>query len=136
VAVSKYAGGPETTVAFSPPFICPYIEEIMARMGGSFNLLNAELNPICHSLALLGAHPILHISRIRVNKDGKRKDSKKGSKWKFSTTRPVGRPRIRWADVVQRDTLQLPETRRWRRRAVNRDEWKHLMRKATARKGQ
>jgi len=28
--------------------------------------LNAELNPICHLLVLLGAHPILHISRIRV----------------------------------------------------------------------
>jgi len=28
--------------------------------------LNAELNPICHLLALLGAHHILHISRIRV----------------------------------------------------------------------
>ena len=31
-----------------------------------FNPLNAELNPICHLLALLGAHPILHVSRIRV----------------------------------------------------------------------
>jgi hypothetical protein len=31
------------------------------------NPLNAELNPICHLLALLGAHRILHISRIRVN---------------------------------------------------------------------
>jgi len=31
-----------------------------------FNPLNAELNPICHLLALLGAHPILHISGIRV----------------------------------------------------------------------
>jgi len=30
--------------------------------------LNAELNPICHLLALL-AHHILHISRIRVNYD-------------------------------------------------------------------
>jgi len=30
------------------------------------NPLNAELNPICHSLALLGAHHILHDSRIRV----------------------------------------------------------------------
>jgi hypothetical protein len=29
--------------------------------------LNAELNPICHLLALLGAHHILHVSRIRVN---------------------------------------------------------------------
>ena len=28
--------------------------------------LNAELNPLCHLLALLGAHHILHVSRIRV----------------------------------------------------------------------
>jgi hypothetical protein len=33
---------------------------------GLFNPLNAQLNPICHLLALL-AHPILHVSRIRVN---------------------------------------------------------------------
>jgi hypothetical protein len=31
------------------------------------NPLNAELNPICHLLALLGTHIILHVSRIRVN---------------------------------------------------------------------
>jgi len=31
------------------------------------NSLNAELNPICHLLALLVAHHILHVSRIRVN---------------------------------------------------------------------
>ena len=29
--------------------------------------LNAELNPICHLVALLGAHHILHVSRIRVD---------------------------------------------------------------------
>ena len=32
-----------------------------------FNTLNAELNPICHLLALLGAHHILHVSRRGVN---------------------------------------------------------------------
>jgi len=32
----------------------------------SFNPLNAELNPICYLLALLGAHHFLHVSRIRV----------------------------------------------------------------------
>ena len=32
----------------------------------SINPLNAELNPICHLPALLGAHHILHVSRIRV----------------------------------------------------------------------
>jgi hypothetical protein len=34
----------------------------------SFNPLNAELNPVCHFLALLGAHHILHVGRIRVKK--------------------------------------------------------------------
>jgi len=32
-----------------------------------FNTLNTKLNSICHLLVLLGAHPILHVSRIRVN---------------------------------------------------------------------
>jgi hypothetical protein len=51
----------------------------------------------------------------------------------FHTTRPVGRPRTRWADVVQRDALQL--IRGWRRIAANRDEWRRLVREAKARKG-
>ena len=33
---------------------------------GQINPLNAELNPICYLLALLGAHHFLHVSRIRV----------------------------------------------------------------------
>ena len=33
----------------------------------TFNPLNAELNPICHLLALLGAHHIFHVSGLRVN---------------------------------------------------------------------
>jgi len=33
---------------------------------GNINPLNAELNPTCHLLALLGAHHILHVSRVRV----------------------------------------------------------------------
>jgi hypothetical protein len=31
-----------------------------------FNPLNSKLNPVCQFLALLGAHPILHVSRIKV----------------------------------------------------------------------
>jgi hypothetical protein len=53
----------------------------------------------------------------------------------FHTTRPVGRPRTSWADVVQRDALQLLGIRGWRRRAANRDEQRHLMGEAKARKG-
>jgi hypothetical protein len=44
----------------------------------TFNPLNAELNPICHLLVLLGADPILHISRIRV---------KQPLRYEFSTHR-------------------------------------------------
>jgi hypothetical protein len=38
-------------------------------------------------------------------------------------------------DVVQRDALQLLGVRGWRRRAENRDEWRHALREAKARKG-
>jgi len=31
------------------------------------NPVNAQLNPTCHLLAILGAHHILHVSRIGVN---------------------------------------------------------------------
>ena len=31
-----------------------------------FNPSDAELNPICHLLALLGAHHIFHVSGLRV----------------------------------------------------------------------
>jgi hypothetical protein len=34
--------------------------------GVLINPLNGQLNPIRHFLALLGAHHILHVSRIRV----------------------------------------------------------------------
>ena len=39
---------------------CPSVQALS-------NPLNAESNPICHLLTLLGAHRILHISRIKVN---------------------------------------------------------------------
>ena len=31
------------------------------------NPLMAELNPICHLLALLGAHHIFHVTGLRIN---------------------------------------------------------------------
>ena len=35
-------------------------------VAGVINRLHAELIPICHLLALLGAHHIFHVSRVRV----------------------------------------------------------------------
>jgi hypothetical protein len=40
--------------------------EVRARKQEILNPLNAELNPICHPLALLGTHHILDVSRMRV----------------------------------------------------------------------
>ena len=42
-------------------------------MNELINTLNAELNPICHLLRLLGAHPIFHISSIRVKAQNSKK---------------------------------------------------------------
>jgi hypothetical protein len=36
--------------------------------GQRVNPLNAKLNPICHLLALLGAHHIIHVSGVRFAK--------------------------------------------------------------------
>jgi hypothetical protein len=39
---------------------------MQGALKGGFKPLNAELNTICRLLALLGAHHILYVSRIRV----------------------------------------------------------------------
>jgi len=41
---------------------------------GILNPFNAELNLIFHLLALLGAHHILHVSRIRVKQSERNSD--------------------------------------------------------------
>jgi len=51
------------------PYLCmnredgPGLKQVM----DIFNPLNADLNPTCHLLALLGTHHIFHFSRLRVN---------------------------------------------------------------------
>ena len=50
-------------------YVCVMYDQYMCVCCGvntKINPLNAELNPICHLLALLAAHHILHVSRIRV----------------------------------------------------------------------
>ena len=54
--------GPETGCSI---FVTSPIPLIWAP-SKHINPLNAELNPICYLLALLGAHHFLHVSRIRV----------------------------------------------------------------------
>jgi len=71
-----------------------------------------------------------HIVRM-----GEQRIPKKVLNGNFHTARPVGRPRTRWADVVQRDPRPLLGIRGWRSKAANRDEWRRLMREAKALNG-
>ena len=51
-------------VSLLPLWAVRPVYSLSACTRAHFNPLNAELNPICHLLALLGAHHILHVSRI------------------------------------------------------------------------
>ena len=48
----------------SPVLVSVYMNAKLIK--NMFNSVNTEINPICHLLALLGAHHILHVGRIRV----------------------------------------------------------------------
>jgi len=54
-------------ILLSGSHVFPYQRGQMNRRISFINPLRAELNPICHLLALLGAHHIFYVSRIRVN---------------------------------------------------------------------
>jgi len=43
------------------------------------NPLNSQLNPIRHWVALLGTHPIVHVSRIRVTVSAEYRNSRKST---------------------------------------------------------
>ena len=49
---------------------------------------------------------------------------------KFYDTRPVRAPKARWEDAVQRDTREMLGARGWRRQAIHREEWRHLLKEA------
>jgi hypothetical protein len=49
-------------------------------------------------------------------------------------TRSVGRPKLRWEDSVVQDTRILG-VNRWKKAALDRDEWAKLLKKARVRQG-
>jgi len=69
--MSKYQGAewvpPCTSLTALLLKITDSVKRIPVFLENVNNPLNAELNLICHLLALLGSHPILHVSRIRDN---------------------------------------------------------------------
>ena len=116
------------------------------------NPLNAELNPICHFLALWGTHHILHVSRVSVNdlysspnilraiksrttrwaghvaRMGERKGVYKILVGEPEGKRPLGRPRRRWEDNIK---MTLQGVRYggvgWIELVQNRDRWRALV---------
>jgi len=40
---------------------------------------------------------------------------------KFYNTRPVGKPRTRWEDIIRKDTLQILGILGWKKRAEERE---------------
>jgi hypothetical protein len=55
---------------------------------------------------------------------------------KFPNKRPVGKPKIRWEDVVWKETSQIVGIRGWRRRAADREERRRRLRGPWAQKRQ
>jgi hypothetical protein len=51
------------TTTGSRSLLCQFCSILLPCL---FKPLNAKFNPICHLLALVGAHPIFHVNRIRV----------------------------------------------------------------------
>ena len=72
------------------------------RQKNDINPLNTELHPICHFVALLGAHHILHVSRIRVKNDLKKEGYRLAD----------CRPRIKM--VVRSKRLMNQRLHKWR----------------------
>jgi len=50
---------------------------------------------------------------------------------KLEGRRGRGRPRLRWIDDVE-DDLRKPGVKRWRAKALDREEWAYIIREAEA----
>ena len=62
-----------------PPLPCHFVP--LRPLTYSLNLLNPELNPTYHLLALLGAHHIFHVSGLRVKVNFTLEKAMKTQKW-------------------------------------------------------
>jgi len=58
---------PESPCVRLPACLLVVAAKRLSKTRANLKILKAQLNPICHLLTLLGAHHILHVSRIRVN---------------------------------------------------------------------
>jgi len=59
---------------------------------------------------------------------------KKLTEWEPSSSRPVGRPRLRWLDQVEED-LKKMEVRNWREKCKDRRLWNEIVKQAKTLQG-
>jgi hypothetical protein len=52
-------------------------------------------------------------------------------KWKPFASRPIGRPKIRWEDHIQKD-LQTMRIKNWKKSVLDRDSWKTIVERTKA----
>ena len=58
---------PPTSISLCILPATSWLSQVISYHVSLLTFKNAELNPICHLLALLGAHHIFHVSGIRFN---------------------------------------------------------------------
>jgi len=59
---------------------------------------------------------------------------KKVTEWKPRSSRPVGRPRLRWLDQVEED-LKKMKVRNWREKSKDRRLWNEIVKQAKTHQG-
>ena len=115
------------------------------------NPLKAEINPICHLLALLGGATIVVVSRLRVNGSyspnnirvmksrrmsceglvahkGKRRGAYRFLVGNPEGKRPLGKPRLRWGNNIKMNLQEVGwKGMDWMDLAQNRGWWRALV---------
>jgi hypothetical protein len=49
-------------------------------------------------------------------------------KWKPLSSKPIGRPKIRWEDDIRKD-LQTMRIENWKKSVLDRDSWKAIVKR-------
>jgi hypothetical protein len=69
-----------------------------------------------------------------MHKQDRKRTVKKLTEWEPCSSRPVGRPRLRWLDQVEED-LKMMKVRNWREKCKDRRPWNEIVKQAKTHRG-